>query len=99
MSTNSADFGFTTLAAVIIRGFSAAIVVFLGVEGGLSVFGSGTKEPNPYALFFTCLVAAVYSEAIWTKVQKYIEESLESKDSSGSNPGSPITPPQRKELS
>lgn len=87
------------LAAVIIRGFSAAIVVFLGVEGGLSVFGSGSKEPNPYALFFTCLVAAVYSETIWKKVQKYIEESLESKNSSGSRARSSITPPHGEQVS
>jgi hypothetical protein len=53
------------LAGVIIRGISAAIVIFLAVEGGLSLFSSGNHDLNPYVLFFTCLVGAVFSESVW----------------------------------
>ncbi|MBH5389510.1 hypothetical protein [Bradyrhizobium diversitatis] len=57
------------LAGVIIRGFSAAIVVFLAAMGGLAIFsasgGSQPTDPNPYVLFLTCFVAAVYSEDLW----------------------------------
>jgi hypothetical protein len=63
------------ITGVIIRGVSAAIVIFLGVKGGLAVFSTGEGEPNPYALFFTCLVGAVYSERIW----EWAKEKLTSK--------------------
>ncbi|MDO9254733.1 MAG: hypothetical protein Q7U54_04405 [Bacteroidales bacterium] len=63
------------VTGVIIRGVSAAIVIFLGVKGGLAVFSTGEGEPNPYALFFTCLVGAVYSERIW----EWAKEKLTSK--------------------
>ncbi len=63
------------IPGVIIRGVSAAIVIFLGVKGGLAVFSTGEGEPNPYALFFTCLVGAVYSERIW----EWAKEKLTSK--------------------
>jgi hypothetical protein len=36
------------LAGVIMPGLSAAIVVFLAVEGGLAIFASGTGQPIPY---------------------------------------------------
>jgi hypothetical protein len=52
------------LPSVVIRGGSAAIVVFLGIMGGLSVL-TQEAEPNPYALLFTCLVGAVFSEQVW----------------------------------
>jgi hypothetical protein len=35
------------LTRVIIPGLSAAVVVFLVVEGGLSIFASGSGQPNP----------------------------------------------------
>ena len=53
------------LTGVIIRGLSAAVVVFLAVEGGLAIFASGGGEPNPYVLLLTCLIAAVFSEQVW----------------------------------
>lgn len=53
------------ITGVIVRGVSAAVVIFLAVKGGLAIFSSGEGEPNPYALFFTCLIGAVYSEKIW----------------------------------
>jgi hypothetical protein len=64
------------IPGVIIRGISAAIVIFLGVKGGLAIFSSGEGEPNPYALFFTCLVGAVYSEKIWEWAKEKLSSSL-----------------------
>ncbi|CAA9316179.1 MAG: hypothetical protein AVDCRST_MAG89-1412 [uncultured Gemmatimonadetes bacterium] len=57
------------LPSVVIRGGSAAIVVFLGIMGGLSVL-TQEAEPNPYALLFTCLVGAVFSENVWTWAER-----------------------------
>jgi hypothetical protein len=53
------------LTNVVIQGASAAILVFLAVFGGLAVFSSGSVNPNPYVVLFTCLVAAVFSEDAW----------------------------------
>jgi hypothetical protein len=53
------------LTGVVIRGMSAAIVVFLAVEGGLAIFASKGSEPNPYVLLLTCFVGAVFSESVW----------------------------------
>lgn len=66
------------LIGVIIRGFSAAIIVFLGAMGGLAIFSesgaSQATEPNPYVLFFTCLAAAVYSEDVWLGARRRLRE-------------------------
>jgi hypothetical protein len=61
------------LAGVVIRGFSAAIVIFLAVEGGLSIFGAGTGEPNSYVLLCTCLIGSVFSEDVWNKAHEWLE--------------------------
>lgn len=53
------------LAAVVIRGLVAAVVVFLAVKGGLSVFAVDAPDPNPYVLLLTCLVAAIFSEPVF----------------------------------
>ena len=58
------------LPGVVIRGGSAAIVVFLGIMGGLSVFSS-EADPNPYALLFICLVGAVFSEKVWIRAERH----------------------------
>ncbi|WP_434424149.1 hypothetical protein [Nannocystis pusilla] len=57
------------LFGVIIRGFSAALVIFLSVEGGIAVFSTEASSPNPYVLFFTCMVGAVFSEPVWEWAQ------------------------------
>jgi hypothetical protein len=66
------------LVGVIIRGLSAAIVVFLAALGGLAIFsnseGGQATEPNPYALFLTCLAAAVFSEDVWLRVRSRLRE-------------------------
>jgi hypothetical protein len=53
------------LTGVLIKGFTAAIVVFLGVQGSLAVLTSNSGELNAYALFFITFVAAVFSDEAW----------------------------------
>jgi len=62
----------SSLASVTIRGLSAALVVFLAVKGGLTVFATGSPEPSPYVLMLTCLVAAVFSEPVWEGARVYL---------------------------
>jgi hypothetical protein len=54
------------LASVVIRGGSAAVLIFLAVYGGLAVFASTNTNPNPYVVLFACLAAAVFSEDAWS---------------------------------
>jgi hypothetical protein len=79
---------------VIIRGVSAAIVIFLGVKGGLAIFSSGEGEPNPYALFFTCLVGAVYSEKIWEWAKDKLSNNFKSEN--GQNNSDVVQPPSEE---
>src|SRR5206468_3601295 len=48
---------------VVAGGVTAALVVFLG---SYAILGDQTSEPNPYIVFVTCLVGAVFSEDIWS---------------------------------
>lgn len=58
---------------IIVRGTSAAIVIFLAVKGGISIFIKGDSQLNPYSLFFTCLIGAVYSERVWDWAKSELE--------------------------
>lgn len=69
------------VTSVLVRGLSAAVVVFLGVKGGLAIFSSGDNEPNAYVVFLTCLVGAVFSEDVWTWARKKFLENLDSEGS------------------
>jgi hypothetical protein len=53
------------LLVVVAVGMTAAVVVFLAAYGGLAILGSSAADPNPYIVFVTCLIAAVYSEDVW----------------------------------
>lgn len=64
------------LPGVVLKGISAAVIIFLAVLGGLSVFSSAEADPNPYILFFTCMVGAVYSEQIWAWAQKFLGDKF-----------------------
>jgi hypothetical protein len=64
------------LATVIIRGATAAVVVFLAVKGGLAIFTSGESNPNSYVLLLTCLIAAVFSEDVWAEAHKRLNKEL-----------------------
>lgn len=52
-------------AGVLIKGFTAAIVIFLGVQGSLAILTTNTVNLNAYALFFVSFVAAVFSDDAW----------------------------------
>jgi len=62
------------LSTLIIRGATAAVVVFLAVKGGLAIFASGTGEPNSYVLLLTCLVAAAFSEDVWKAAREWLRK-------------------------
>jgi hypothetical protein len=53
------------LPGVLIKGFTAAIVIFLGVQGSLAILSTGDGNPNAYAMFFVVFVAAVFSDDAW----------------------------------
>lgn len=68
------------IANLIIRGLSAAIIVFLAVKGGLAIFTVGDQQPNAYVLFFACLVGAVFSEDVWKKARDQFGQNLTTGD-------------------
>ena len=64
------------IVTLVVRGLSAAIIIFLAVKGGLAVFSTGEQEPNAYVLFFTCLVGAVFSEDVWAWARKRFTQNF-----------------------
>ncbi len=50
---------------VIVLSFTAAIVVYLAIEGGLNIFSTENNQANPYVLLFSCLIGAVFSQNVW----------------------------------
>ncbi|HZV68480.1 MAG TPA: hypothetical protein VFG10_03020 [Saprospiraceae bacterium] len=76
------------LPGVMIKGFTAAIVVFLGVQGGLAVLTNNDSELNAYALFFVSFVAAVFSDDAWAWAKgKFGKEfKVEENPNPGNNP-------------
>lgn len=65
------------LLGIVINGISAAIVIFLSVKGAVLVFTAGTSDDlNAYVLFFTCLVASVYSENVWQWAKQKLSQNL-----------------------
>jgi len=74
---------------VAIRGVSAAVVVYLTVVGGLSVFASDVEKPNPYALFLTCLIGSVFSDRIWAWAQRYLATTLGDTADNAESTGAP----------
>jgi hypothetical protein len=69
------------LLVVLVRGFSAAIVVYLASRGGVAVINKGNSDPDPLALFLFCFLGAVYSERIWawakTKISTSFSDSVD----------------------
>lgn len=53
----------TGIAAVIY--VSAAIVVFLAAYAGIAIVSQTSSDPNPYVVFVTCLVGAVFGDNVW----------------------------------
>ncbi|HEX8734223.1 MAG TPA: IPT/TIG domain-containing protein [Pyrinomonadaceae bacterium] len=77
------------LTEVVVRGVAAAVVVFLALQGGLAIFSSGNGQPNSYVLLLTCLVAAVFSESIWKRVQEELGKRLKEQDGNEDKPQTP----------
>jgi hypothetical protein len=56
--------------SVLIRGFSAALLIYLATKGGISIITAGSNsDPNGYVLLLLCFIAAVFSEKIWEKAK------------------------------
>jgi hypothetical protein len=68
------------ILSIVIRGLSAAVVVFLAVKGGLAIFSTGESEPNAYVVFFTCLVGSVFSEDVWNWARTKFIKKLNGED-------------------
>ena len=73
------------LAGVLIKGFTAAIVVFLGVQGSLAVLTTNTGNLNAYALFFVSFVAAVFSDDAWGWAKNRFGNEFNSNENSAAN--------------
>lgn len=78
------------LAGVVIRGVSATILTFLVVVGGLAVFSKGDLEPNAYAVFFACFVAAVFSEDVWNWAREQQRRRLAQTQENDASPEPPV---------
>jgi hypothetical protein len=78
------------LASVVIRGGSAAVLIFLAVYGGLAVFAGANTNPNPYVVLFACLAAAVFSDDAWT----WGAQQFRSRLSAGGGPDIPQEGPR-----
>ena len=78
------------VTSVLVRGLSAAVVVFLAVKGGLAIFASGDSDPNAYVVFLTCLVGAVFSEDVWAWARNKFLENLQG-EGEGAREGRTVT--------
>jgi hypothetical protein len=65
----------------LISGVAAATLVFLAALGGLPPF---TQNPNSYAVFLTCFIAAVFSENVWEWARRRQEAQLPPPKADGS---------------
>ncbi len=70
---------------VLVKGFTAAIVVFLGVQGGLSILTTDPGDLNSHALFFVTFVAAVFSDEAWGWAKKRFINDFNSDDNPPAN--------------
>jgi hypothetical protein len=64
------------IVPALVRGVAAAILIFLAVVGGLAVFTRSDPEPNAYAVFLACFIAAVFSEDVWEWAQRRQHQQL-----------------------
>ena len=75
---------------VVCRGVSAAIVVFLAAYSGIAIVSQTSGDPNPYVVFVTCLVGAVFGEDVWLWAKnKFLPKG---NGGSGGAPGGGTTP-------
>ncbi|HAA15907.1 MAG TPA: hypothetical protein DCE41_31030, partial [Cytophagales bacterium] len=80
------------LPGVLIKGFTASMVIFLGIQGSLAVLGNGGEPPDSNLLFFMALVGAVFSDRAWDWARQKFEETL-NKEPSEDDPESIASAP------
>ena len=71
------------LPNLLIKGISAALVVFLGVLGSVSLLsneGNADQVPDADLLFFLALVAAVFSDTAWDWAKARFQKTLQDQD-------------------
>lgn len=75
------------LSKLLLSGVSAAFATYLAVKGGLAVASADGAQPNPYVLFLTCFVAAVYWEEAWERVRGLVrgDRTPEQQPATGEN--------------
>jgi hypothetical protein len=86
-----------SITTIFVRGMAAAILVYLVVIGGLAVF---TREsiPNPYAVYFACLVAAVFSDDVWQWARQRQQESFAAEPKTPPHDQQVKTPPHDQQV-
>jgi hypothetical protein len=91
----SADPTESDLLGVVARGVSAAIVVFLAAYGGIAIVAQAQAggDPNPYVVFVTCLVGAVFSDIVWAKAKRRFAEENGTSETPGTS-SAKVSPPQ-----
>ncbi|WP_270934413.1 hypothetical protein [Falsiroseomonas oryzae] len=86
------------IVPALIRGIAAAMLVFLAVLGGISVFTQANPPLNAYAVFLSCFIAAVFSEDVWDWARRRQQEQFardrgaKASPESTSQPGASSTP-------
>jgi hypothetical protein len=64
-----------SMTRVIVKGFSAALIIYLGAKSGLALANNSNSDPNPYFLYFSCLAGAVFSDRIWDWARSIIDKN------------------------
>jgi len=74
------------ILVVLVRGFSAALVVYLSLKGGLSLITTTSSDKiNPYVILFLCFISAVFSDNIWEWAKTKLVSSDPKKDPNDPN--------------
>jgi hypothetical protein len=87
------------LLIVIAGGTTAAMVVFLASYGGLALLGTSGGDPNPYVVFVTCLIGAVYSEDVWAWARTSLLKKTKSDTAKDQSEDGVVQSPQSQGLS
>jgi len=69
-----------SMTRVVVKGFSAALVIYLVAKSGLALVNNSNSDPNPYFLYFSCLAGAVFSDRIWDWARSIIDKNYNPSD-------------------
>ncbi|MFT5890485.1 MAG: hypothetical protein ACI9Y7_000577 [Dokdonia sp.] len=94
------DLMLSDVVGFIVRGFAAALVIFLAIKGGIAILTNGDSDLNLYMTFFLCFTAAVYSDKSWDWARKNFDKKINSGDSNPQeeDPNNTPTDTQQQEL-